>query len=165
MVSRWGVERGIIDRRKEKDMTLFGIRPRELVWVIWPLLVAGFIFVTFNFWVNSGQASMATLLVKKEEVEAAQKEAAQLKSKLQALRRVDAVREGESLKKLTTAMPVSRNVWWLLRELKISASESGAVLEQYKGKVGEVLEASGEAQLVEGGAGGPAAKNTAYLVV
>jgi Tfp pilus assembly protein PilO len=110
-------------------------------WVGYPVAVAAFIFFSLNFFLNNSQM-ISDLTVKKDEVEAQEKQAEQLKSKLTDLKKIDSTQETEKLKRLLEAMPASRKVWYMIQELNQAASEGGVIIKEYRGVVGDVKEAS-----------------------
>ncbi len=110
-------------------------------WVGYPLAVAVFIFFSLNFILNNSQM-ISDLTVKKDEVEAQQKQAEQLRSKLADLKKIDSTQETERLKRLLEAMPASRKVWSLVLGLNQAASEGGVIVKEYRGVIGDVKEAT-----------------------
>lgn len=118
------------------------------VWVSYPILVATFIAISAIVVLNN-KDKFAAMVERKEKIAVEEARIAGMKKRLAILQSLDVKSESENLKQMIRAVPTSKMVWSLVTELKQAAADTGAVLETYKGSVGNVKEASAEAELVE----------------
>lgn len=119
----------------------------DWVWVFYPVLTVVFMLVGINYVVNNGQASLNSLMVNQEQIEAERQRVENLRLKLELLKTIDKETSLKQLEKMLVAMPASRQVWLLINELKIIGQRSGMAVESYKGSVGDVREATESASV------------------
>jgi len=127
------------------------IKAQKWIWLAYPLLVVVFIFGSLSYIFGRGNDVLGDFSQQRAQVQAEREEANLLENKLETLKKVDLDEDKETLKKLLEAQPASRQVWLLLAQLRNAASEAGAVLEEYKGEVGEVAEDATEAAVPTSG--------------
>jgi Tfp pilus assembly protein PilO len=127
-------------------MNMQSIKLSNWWWVGYPLGVIVFIILSLGYLMNNASA-IQNITAKQSDAEEQQKIAEQLRTKLESLKKVDSPVETERLKQFLVAVPASRRVWYLISELNKSASESGIVLKEYRGVVGDVKEASESAEM------------------
>lgn len=112
------------------------------MWVLYPVVAAVFMVLGIQYLISSGRTSISTLAVQQKEVDAEENRLAELNNKLEILKRIDSEKTKLDLAKLVTAVPQSRTVWLLIRELNEAGIRANIQLIGYKGTVGEVIEAS-----------------------
>lgn len=112
------------------------------MWVLYPVVAAVFMVFGIQYLISSGRTSISTLAVQQKEVDAEESRLAELNNKLEILKRVDSEKTKLDLAKLVSAVPQSRTVWLLIRELNEAGIRANIQLVGYKGTVGEVIEAS-----------------------
>lgn len=123
------------------------LRLKNWLWLGYPLIVAGFIAVTANL-VFSDPGRWVGVVQSRERIEEDEAKAAELRNKLLVLQAVDIEADEADLRLMAGAVPASKLAGAVALELREAASAAGAVLEQYRGSVGRVDEASGEVEVV-----------------
>jgi hypothetical protein len=119
----------------------------DFVWILYPVLVVGLILAGVNFLTNSGLDSFSSLTVDQAQVETDKRRVQDLETKLEVLKTVDINLAKVQLETLLEAVPASRQVWLLINELKVIGQRSEMILASYKGRVGNVNEASESAEI------------------
>lgn len=116
--------------------------------LLYPLVV--FLFIVFSANLLFDPVRWEGLMTNQTQIADQERQIGELKMKLEKLNAVNLDVASADLKYLVSAMPNSKMVWFLVSELKLSASEGAAIIEEYKGEVGRgVAEASGEAEVVD----------------
>jgi Tfp pilus assembly protein PilO len=133
--------------RAEKIMNsgLNHFKISDWVWVLYPFLAALFMIISLNFLMGSGNDSVLNIIQKQDQTTQEEQTVAQLKAKLEVLKSVDRESETEKLKKLLIAMPQSKKIWYLLQAIDKTASDTGMLVLDFGGTVGDVKEASDSA--------------------
>lgn len=121
---------------------------KQWLWLIYPVLAVVFILYTAVN-VVSDPTKWTVITQKRQDTQVQEQQITLLRQKLNVLSALDKAQVQEDLKYLLEIMPPSRFAWSLLSELKIAASESGSVIVGYKGKVGDVKEASTSGQIAD----------------
>lgn len=105
---------------------------RRWSWLMFPLFVGVVILISYGWLVAGPNQIWQKLWVDQEKVKAAEIEVARLKSKLDALSRVNVADQREILAALEKATPSQMRPMLLIGEMTVAASESGVVIEKYK---------------------------------
>ena len=120
----------------------------NLSWILYPILVAAFIIISSQLLLDP--VRWQGLVTNQEKIAEQEVQIQNLRTKLTALNSVDLQAAQRDLKYLVSAMPNSKMVWFLVSELKLSASEGGVTIQDYKGNVGKgIAESSDSAVAVD----------------
>lgn len=103
-------------------------------WLGYPLGVAVLV-VTSLSWLSD---SWHRLSERRESLVSQAHQLADLKEKVAVLQATDVSAQLQNLQFLSQVVPPKKQVWVLVGELKAAASASGAVLDSFRGAVGEV---------------------------
>lgn len=106
-------------------------------WLSYP--VGAFLGIWVSALVIFGSGGLSSkLAVRQTQLKEQDRQAALLRTKLAILQKADLKTETDNLSYLLQLMPATKNLPALLAEVQLAASSSGAILEEFKGKVGEV---------------------------
>ncbi len=118
---------------------------KKSLWMVYPLMVMVFIFLSLNYLFGAGQ-EFQRFVDRQKNVGDLEVRIASLKNKLAVVSGVNVVETENNLKTLLEAMPPARRLWVVVSEVRLAASESGLVVDAFRGVGGEVRESSGAAE-------------------
>lgn len=116
-------------------------------WVFLGYPVGTVIFVMYTLWfLFGGEGRAAKFMEDQKKVEDEQIKISALKEKMDILQKVDAKKTEEDLSTMLSAVPATKEIWTLIRQLKQAGTVSGLSVETFTGQAGVIGEASESAQ-------------------
>jgi hypothetical protein len=120
---------------------------RMYLWVGYPLAVVLLILFSYKLIFTGAKNRISESFKSKRLVEEQQVLINRMKDNLQKLAGMNETRMTDELKGLLEVVPASKKAWLLAHEIVKAASEAAGGWKEYNGTIGEVKEASEEANL------------------
>ena len=118
---------------------------KKWIWVGFPLGTIAFVLYSLMF-LFGGEGRAAKFMEDQKKVKDEQVKIAVLKDKMAVLESIDAKKTEEDLTAMLSAVPASKEIWTLIRQLKQAGAVLGMNVLSFEGMAGVIGEASESAQ-------------------
>ena len=115
-------------------------------WAVYPVLVGLFILFTVKSVIDAKSFGWSQTRERQKRVAEEQQTVSRLEAKLAILRKLSEDEMEADLSELITAVPVSKQLFAAVAQVRMAATVSGIKLEKYSAQVGDIREATVSAQ-------------------
>ena len=115
-------------------------------WAVYPVLVGLFILFTVKSVIDAKSFGWRQTRERQKRVAEEQQTVSRLEAKLAILRKLSEDEMEADLSELITAVPVSKQLFAAVAQVRMAATVSGIKLEKYSAQVGDIREATVSAQ-------------------